>query len=298
MKDEERMIELRATTLVDGLWFPEGPRWHEGRLWFSDVLAHWVMAMDSSGMIERIVEVPNIPSGLGWLPDGQLLVVSTTDRRLLRLGAGGLVEHANLWSLASERCNDMVVDLFGRAYVGNWGCDLEASEPRFKAAEIVLVSPDGAARVAATDLVFPNGTVIAPDGRTLIVAESFAARLTAFDVASDGTLGGRRVWAQFDDLGFALKPGRVVPDGICLDADGAIWMASPETAEVLRVKEGGEVTHRVTGSNPPYACALGGSDRRTLFILTAASTRASDAWAQGQGRIEAVRVVVPGAGLP
>ena len=281
-------MSAELSTLVDGLAFPEGPRWHDARLWFSDMHFHRVVAVDMKGDVETIVEVPQRPSGLGWLPDGRLLVVSMTDRKLLRLDPGGLVEHADLSSLASFHCNDMVVDAEGRAYVGNFGFDLD-SQADFKTAELVLATPDGEIRVVADGLGFPNGTVISPDGGTLIVGESFSARLTAFDVASDGGLSGRREWAA--------TPG-AVPDGICLDAEGAIWVASPTSAEVLRVHEGGEVTRRIPVSTQPFACMLGGPERRTLFVCTAASSSPEETRAQASGRIEFTEVEVPGAGLP
>ena len=182
----------------------------------------------------------------------------------------------------------MVVDAEGRAYVGNFGFDLD-SQADFKTAELVLATPDGEIRVVADGLGFPNGTVISPDGGTLIVGESFSARLTAFDVASDGGLSGRREWAA--------TPG-AVPDGICLDAEGAIWVASPTSAEVLRVHEGGEVTRRIPVSTQPFACMLGGPERRTLFVCTAASSSPEETRAQASGRIEFTEVEVPGAGLP
>ena len=276
------------STLVDGLAFPEGPRWHDGRLWFSDMHFHRVVAVNMEGNTETIVEVPQRPSGLGWLPDGRLLVVSMTDRKLLRLDPGGLVEHADLASLASFHCNDMVVDAQGRAYVGNFGFDLEARAD-FKTAELVMATPDGETRVVADDLGFPNGCVITPDGGTLIVGESFRARLTAFDVAGDGGLSGRREWAPTPEA---------VPDGICLDAEGAIWVASPTSAEVLRVREGGEVTRRIRVSTQAFACMLGGPERRTLFVCTAASSSPEETRAQPSGRIEFTEVEVPGAGLP
>ena len=221
--------------LLDGLAFPEGPRWRDGRLWFSDMHYHRVVAVDPDGRSETIAEVPNRPSGLGWLPDGRMLVVSMTDRRLLRLEDSKLVPHAELGAFATFHTNDMVVDAQGRAYVGNFGFDLDAQETP-KPAALLRVDPDGTASLAADELMFPNGTVITPDGRTLIVGESFGARLTAFDLADDGSLSNRRVWAAVE---------RAVSDGICLDAEGAIWVASPTSAEVLRVREGGEVTHRV-----------------------------------------------------
>ena len=180
----------RTQVLKDGLVFPECPRWHEGRLWFSDIHAHRVMTLDMLGNSETIVEVPSQPTGLGWLPDGRLLVVSATDRRLLRLEPDGLVEHANLRELASSHCNDMVVDRLGRAYVGNFGFDLLKNEP-FAPGEIILVNPDGAARVAAEGLAFPNGSVITPDGRSLVVAETLASRMERCLTASVWMPGGR-----------------------------------------------------------------------------------------------------------
>lgn len=283
-------MEYKTTILLDKLVFTEGPRWHEGKLWFSDMYNHQVMTVDMEGNTETIIEISKQPSGLGWLPDGRLLVVSMTDRRLLRLDPDGLSEVADLSNLASFHCNDMVVDLHGRAYVGNFGFDLY-TEPRvFKSAEIILVMPDGETRVVADELAFPNGTVITPDGKTLIVGESFAARLTAFEIEADGSLTKRRIWAQLDE--------EVVPDGICHDEEGAIWIASPSSSEVLRVHEGGEISQRIKVETTAFACMLGGTDRRTLFILTAETHHPNEAKAKASGRIEFVEVDVPGAGLP
>jgi sugar lactone lactonase YvrE len=279
---------MKTKILTEGLVFGEGPRWHDGKLWYSDMHARWVTTVDPAGRTERIVEVPNLPSGLGWLPDGRLVVVSMRDRQLLRLEGKKLTPHADLSKLAAFDCNDMVVDGQGRAYVGNFGYDLHANAPR-KPAELVLATPDGKARVVARDLEFPNGTVITPDGKTLIVGESFGAKLTAFDVESDGSLVRRRVWAAIENM---------VPDGICLDAEGAIWVASPLSEEMLRVREGGTVTHRFRPSLRPYACMLGGADRRTLFIVTAETHDPTEALAKRSGRIETVEVDVPGAGFP
>jgi sugar lactone lactonase YvrE len=274
--------------LLDGLRFPEGPRWHEGRFWFSDMHAGEVIAVSLEGKAETIVRVEGEPSGLGWLPDGRLLVVSMQDRRLLRLDPEGLVEVADLSSLASFHCNDMVVDGKGRAYVGNFGFDLHAGE-KPRPANLILVHPDGRTEIVAEDLHFPNGSVITPDGRTLIVGESFGGRLTAFTIAEDGTLHDRRVWAQLESA---------VPDGICLDAEGAVWVASPVgERQVLRVREGGEVTDRIGLEQTPFACMLGGPDRRTLFICTAPDSHPEKTLTRG-GRIEIVRVDVAGAGLP
>jgi sugar lactone lactonase YvrE len=195
----------------------------------------------------------------------------------------------------------MVVDYEGRAYIGNFGFDIYKPEP-LRMAEIVMVTPEGDARVVADGMAFPNGSVITPDGGTLIVAESAAARLTAFDIETDGSLSGRRVWAAFDERGVLEEleeyVGRVGPDGICLDAEGAIWVASPSTGEVLRVREGGQVTYHFEVQTLPYACMLGGPSRRTLFVLTAETADPSEALARESGRVEIVEVDVPGAGLP
>jgi sugar lactone lactonase YvrE len=290
-------MRLETTVLLDGLGFPEGPRWHRGKLWFSDQRMNLVMTVDLDGRAETVVQVPGQPSGLGWLPDDRLLVVSMTDRRLLRLDRGGLVEVADLRPLASFHCNDMVVDRQSRAYIGNFGYDFSDSSATPRLAEIVLVTPDGDARVAADGLAFPNGMLITPDGRTLIVAETFAARLTAFDVETDGSLTHRRTWAQFDDRGFEdrFDTQRTAPDGICLDAEGAVWVASPfGGGQVLRVLEGGAVSHRVAVETQPFAAMLGGPDRRILFVCTSVFGEG----APGTGRIEKVPVDVPGAGLP
>ncbi len=274
--------------VLDGLVFPEGPRWFEGRLWFSDMHAHEVVAVTPEGERETIVEVPNQPSGLGFLPDGRLLVVSMTDRKLLRLDPDGLWEVADVSELAPFHCNDMVVDAEGHAYIGNFGFDLMAGDPP-KATTLVHVTPDGEASVVADEMQFPNGAVITPDGGALIVAESWGQRLTAFDIEADRTLSNRRVWA---DLGFP-------PDGICLDADGAMWVAVPTNPGALvRVAEGGDVLERIEVSDMGvYACMLGGEGRRTLFSLEAPTSNPQPGDPR-RGRIRAFDVEVGGAGLP
>jgi sugar lactone lactonase YvrE len=280
------MAEFKV--LLDGLMFTEGPRWHDGKLFFSDMHAHKVMSVDLEGKAQIIVEVPTWPSGLGWLPDGRMLIVSMTDRRLLRLDPDGLKTHADLDTLASFYCNDMVVDGKGRAYVGNFGYDLLSGEPQ-KPAELILVNPDGSARVAADGFDFPNGTVISPDGKTLVVGESMGHRLTAFNIQSDGSLTDRR---PFADLGEA------VPDGIALDAEGAIWVASPMSKELLRVRDGGAVAERMKFDTMPIACALGGPDRRTLFMLTSDSINPDECRAKKASKIWIKEVAVAGAGWP
>jgi sugar lactone lactonase YvrE len=272
-----------TTVLADDLGFPEAPRWHDGRLWFSDFSDRVVRRLAPDGELEVALELDDSPSGLGWLPGGDLLVVSMVRRALLRVGEDGPRPHADLSGSTRFRANDMVVDAAGRAYVSSFGFDLESgADP--EPTDLVRVDPDGTVAVAAEDLVFPNGMVLSPDGRTLVVAETYAARLTAFDVATDGGLSGRRVFAEL--------PG-VAPDGICLDAEGQVWVATARTSEVLRVREGGAVTARVAvGSGSlSYACALGGTEGRTLFVCTAPS------WRPGPraGRIEAVQVEVGAA---
>lgn len=274
--------------LLEGLAFPEGPRWHDGKLYLSDLHAHRVLSVALDGRVTVIAEVPAWPSGLGWLPDGRMLVVSMTDRKLLRMDPDGLKVHADLSKHASFHCNDMVTDGAGRSYVGNFGYDLLAGAPQ-KPAEIVLVEPDGRARVAATGLDFPNGTVVTADGRTLIVGESMGHRLTAFSVAADGSLGDRRVWAEL---------GQAVPDGIALDAEGAIWVASPFTRELLRVREGGAIAERHEFATMPIACALGGAGRRTLFILTADSVNPDECRAKRSAKVWTREVAAGGAGFP
>lgn len=218
--------------LLDGLSFPEAPRWHDGRLWLSDFYHHRVLTVDESGKTETVASVPNQPSGLGWLPDGRLLIVSMLDRKLLRLDGAKTTEVADLSALAGGPCNDMVVDAEGRAYVGNFGFNRHAGEAE-RTTCIVRVDPDGKVTKAADDLLFPNGTVITPDGRTLIVGETFAKRLTAFDIAADGGLSNRRVFAQFAD---------VFPDGICLDARRCLGRRSARQPH--RTGEGRRRDHR------------------------------------------------------
>jgi sugar lactone lactonase YvrE len=288
------VVEYQASVVREGLYYGECPRWHDGRLWYSDFFDHAVHALAPGGADERVAEVAAQPGGLGWMPDGSLLIVSMIDRRVLRLGAdGSLGEHADLAQWAPLHCNDMVVDAVGRAYVGNFGFDiyaLLAGQPVERRPTMLLrVDPDGQVSVAAEDLEFPNGTVITPDGGTLIVAESMGRRLTAFDVSADGGLSNRRVWAD-------LRPHRIGPDGICLDASGAVWVAGGPAA--IRVAEGGELLDSVTFSQTGIACMLGGPDGRELFAMTAPTVIPAEASASARARIESARVGVGHAGLP
>ena len=290
----------RATkVLAEGIYFGEGPRWRDGRLWFSDFYAQAVKSVSLAGDTRIEFKLDDRPSGLGWMPDGSMLIVSMTKRQVLRRTADGTISvHADLGGVADFHCNDMVVDAAGRAYVGNFGFDLDAEMiargvPAVLAdhptARIASVAPDGTVSVAASDMHFPNGTVITPDGKTLIVGETLGAVLTAFDIAADGTLSGRRVWAP---------TGARVPDGICLDARGRIWIANPVAPECALIAEGGEVIEVIDTGQPCYACMLGGEDGRTLFMLTAHSSIAHEAAATATGQLLTATVDAPRAGWP
>jgi sugar lactone lactonase YvrE len=280
--------------VIDGLTFAEGPRWRDGQLWFSD-LQRWqgdepgrVVVVDAGGTARTVLErVPGgPPSGLGWLPDGRLLIVATESRQLLALDSdGGLSVHADLAGLASFPCNDMVVDAQGRAYVGT--CDL-AGMPAPALSQLIVVHPDGRAEVADPGMRFPNGSVVTPDGSTLIVAETYGEGLAAFSIGADGTLGGKRIWATVSGT---------YPDGICLDESGCVWFADARGRACLRVAEGGEVLERVQTEDRVFACTLGGPDGRTLFLLTGALPGQVPPTAR-PGRIFAHGVDVAGAGSP
>ena len=265
--------------------FPEGPRWRDGRLWISDMFGERVLAISEDGKAEEIVAVPGRPSGLGWLPDGTLLIVCMAKRSVLRLDADGLHVHADLSAHLAGEPNDMLVDDQGRAYVGNLGYDFFAGEPPAPA-NLLLVTPDGTVREVATDLAFPNGMALSADGATLIVAETQGHRLTAFTVQADGSLTDRRVFAQLsEDKG---------PDGIALDTDGNVWVSSAFTGEYLLVAEGGEVLDTLKLEAFTQACVFGGADLRTLFLLEALTTLEDFAVGKAKGRIETLRVATPG----
>ncbi|HSL72912.1 MAG TPA: SMP-30/gluconolactonase/LRE family protein [Ilumatobacteraceae bacterium] len=292
---------METTTLVDGRYFCEGPRWHDGRFWFSDFYAHEIcsVGLDGDVRVELALDDDERPSGLGWLPDGRLLFVAMLARRLMRREHDGtVVEHADLGGIATFHCNDMLVDDEGRAYVGNFGFDLDAAlatmgpdgllgalvvDPAPYVADLAVVEPDGSVAVAAAGLVFPNGTVTVDAGATLVVAQTLGLELTAFDRAEDGSLSNRRVWASLAD-------SMVAPDGIAADADGGIWVANALGTECIRVEEGGAVTDRVTTSQLAFACALGGPDGRHLLVCTAASSDHEVAAATPTGRLEVVEL--------
>jgi sugar lactone lactonase YvrE len=282
------MLAMTPETILDGLAFPEGPRWHDGKLYFSDQHDGIVWRLDSKGKATQLARVPAGPSGLGWLPDGTLCVVSMVDRRLLRITPQGTALAADLSSVIAHTANDMVIDSHGRVYIGNFGFDLNKGEdPR---PTVLLCVRDGKAAAVADDVLFPNGMVITSDGKTLIVAETFAARLTAFTIQQDGGLTDRRVFADLNGN---------APDGICLDEQMGVWIACPIGNEVIRVKEGGEVTDRIPlPGRHSYACMLGGHDRRDLYICTALDYHPEQTVKQRAGKIEMIRVEIAGAGLP
>ncbi|MBN1799934.1 MAG: SMP-30/gluconolactonase/LRE family protein [Candidatus Lokiarchaeota archaeon] len=289
-------METKTNIIIDDLGFPEGPRWRNNKLWFSDFRMKRVMTLNLKGHLEHIVKVSGQPSGLGWHPDGDLLVVSMVDRCLLKFNGTNLKVFSDLSKLASSYCNDMVVSKEGNAYIGNFGHVL-FQEP-FRPAELILVTPNGEAKIVARDLAFPNGSVITADGKTLIVAETLAARLTAFDINSDGTLKNRRIWAKFDDLGVITDQRqlsqRIVPDGICLNAEGSIWIASPNIKnQLVCTREGGDIVRIMELKRTPYACMLGGTDRKTLYIATSRMDSIGNL-----GCIEILQVDIPGDGFP
>jgi sugar lactone lactonase YvrE len=291
------------TTLVDGLSFTECPRWRDGRLYVSDRYTHRVLAVSIDGTVETYAET-DLPAGLGFLPDGRLLIISMRDSKVLRREHdGSIVEHADLTALAPGLLNDMLVDHDGRAWVGNFGFDLFGGAPACSTV-LISVAPDGMASVAADGLYFPNGTVLTSDGRTLIIAETMANRLSAFTV-SDGLLIERRTWAGFGDppvstdVAEIIRDADVVPDGICLDAEGAVWVADVVKQRLIRVAQGGAILDELqTNGLCAFACMLGGDDGRTLFACAAPTFDEAEAAAHHRSSILMTRVAVPHAGLP
>ncbi len=276
------------TELVGGLDFGEGPRWHDGELWYSDFYQQRVYRVAADGTRETVIEIDDRPSGLGWMPNGDLLMVAMTSKRLLRFDGSDVTIHAELRDFAPGNCNDMVVDANGNAYVGHFGFDLEAGDD-FAPATVLLVRPDGTVSVAAENMAFPNGSVITPDGQTLIVGQSFGGDYVAFDIAADATLSNRRQWADI--------PG-TAPDGCTLDAGGGIWFSDARGSQVVRVLEGGEVTDRVPTPQPTFACVLGGDDGRTLHVLCADGSHPDKVAGSGTGTIITTQVEHPRAGRP
>jgi sugar lactone lactonase YvrE len=295
-----------VTPLLEGGAFFESPRWHEGRWWVSDVYRHAVYTVSTAGEEELVLEVEHQPSGLGWLPDGSLLVVSMKDQRVLRRDRGGTVTvHAELGSFTDSSVNDMVVDGRGRAWVGCFGFDLMAfADP--ETAPLMRIDPDGSASVAAEDMMFPNGSVVTPDGNTLFVGESAGCRYTAFTILADGSLSDRRVWAQLAPtpklapLQEMLPQIAVGPDGCTLDAEGHIWAADEAGGRCIRIAEGGDIVDEI---RPPeglgcFACALGGDDGRTLLVCAAPDFLESNRLEARDAVLLIATVDVPHAGLP
>ena len=281
---------MERQVLVEGLAFAEGPRWRDGRLYFSDVPTGEVLSVGLDGSVETVVKLEGdgLPSGLGWLPDGTLLIAHADRPAITAMSPDGSLRmraHADLSGLASFPTNDMVVDAEGRAFVGT--CDV-AGIPAPAVSELLMVLPDGTASVVDGEMRFPNGPVVTPDGSTLIVAETFGAGLMAFDLGPDGATN-KRQWASV--------PGSL-PDGICLDAEGAVWFADPIAQAAVRVREGGELVQRVETGAGCFACTLGGDDMRTLFLLTGNFVPPAQNLIDRPGKVEIVRVDVPGTGSP
>ena len=289
-----------STTLASQRFFCEGPRWHQDRFWFSDFYAHEVCSVGLGGDVRSELSLGGEqPSGLGWLPNGDLLVVGMTRRQVWRRAPGkDPVVHAELGGIATFHTNDMLVAPEGDAYVGNFGFDLDAyllahgiehllnalnTDPSPFLGRLAHLQADGTASVAAEQMLFPNGMILLDEGRTLVVAQTLGLELTAFDRAPNGTLSNRRVWAS-------LKEPMVAPDGICADAQGGIWVANALAPEVLRVEAGGRITDTVTTSQNAYACALGGPDGRHLLVCTAPTSVHTAAAANANGRLELVEI--------
>jgi sugar lactone lactonase YvrE len=293
-------MTAETTTVASGFGFLEAPRWHDDRIWFSDFYTRVRSAREDGSDLRTEAHVTQQPAGLGWLPDGRLLVVSMRDRKILRREADGtMAVHADLGSSATGHVNDMVADAKGRVFVGNFGFDLMGGAP-LETASLHRVDPDGNVTQVATDLWFPNGSVITP-GNVLIVNETFGNRSTAFDVTEDGQLANRRVWAEFGPMPTErpidkiLAQATVAPDGACLDAEEALWIADATGNRLLRVKEGGDITDEVRPGSPVYACALGGADGRTLFACAAPDFDEAARTAAQEASLIAIRVTVPAA---
>ncbi|MES9863588.1 MAG: gluconokinase, GntK/IdnK-type [Candidatus Thiodiazotropha sp. LLP2] len=267
--------------LLDDLMFPEAPRWRNGWLWFTDQHAQRIVRVNLQGKSETVATLDDLPGGLGWLPDGRLLVVSMTKRQVLLLENGKLEPYADLSTLASFHCNDMLVDNLGRCYVGNFGFDLHGGAKQIPA-ELVMVEPDNRPRVVAEELIFPNGCALSPNGQTLLVAETFASRITAFSVEADGSLYNRRIWAELNGA---------YPDGIALDKQNNLWIAAPNLSRLLLVKEGGDVLREIQPAGDPYACMLDGEKNSRLFIASSESDDAVEAKSLRSGRIEILNLL-------
>ncbi len=300
------MADFQLHTLLAGGAFFESPRWHEGRWWVSDFYRHLVLSVSATGEPREVLEVEEQPSGLGWMPDGSMLVASMRDRRILRWSADtGVTQHTDVGEYCGGHLNDMVVDRRGRAYVGNFGFDLMGGgDPA--PANLIRVDPDGAASIAAEDLLFPNGSVITPEGTTLIVGETAGARYTAFTINEDGSLSDRRVWAQIaptpeiTTLAETLGKLQFGPDGCGLDAENHIWCADEVNARCVRIAPGGDIVDEIKAPDGLdfFACMLGGDDGRTLLVCAAPDFAEVNRMAAREAVLLTTTVDVPHGGLP
>ena len=285
-----KSVVMNAKLVAAGLAFGESPRWHDGRLWVCNWGTGEIVTVDADGNSEVVLTIPAVlPYSIDRLPDGRLLVISGREGLLLRQEADGtLATHADLRSLSKSPWTEIVVDGRGNIYV-NGGGPAPAPGEHFGPGTIVLITPDGKVRQVAENIAFANGMAVTPDNKTLIIAESHANRLTAFDIAADGSLANRRVWADLD--GF--------PDGICLDAEGAAWYADVPNKRCVRVREGGEVLQTVTVDRGCFACMLGGADLKTLFIAAAEWRGFEHMTGDARtGQVLSVEAPAPGVGWP
>jgi sugar lactone lactonase YvrE len=297
------MTDYKLEVLLGAGGFFEGPRWHQGRWWVSDFQRSSLLTVSEDGREELVAHIPGQSSGLGWLPDGSLLIVSMKDHLLLRRTQDGHIErYADLSAFGEGHLNDMVVSASGHAYVGQFGFDIDAGAAP-KKTTLIRVAPDRSVSIAADQLFFPNGTVITPDGATLIVGEALGGCYTAFDIGADGSLSGRRVWAELGpmpvlgEFGATMAQLKATPDGCCLDAEGAIWVADPINRRVARVLEGGRITDQIAAPEGLFfwACMLGGADGKTLLLSCAPGFLDHGV---GEGKLYTTRVAVARAGLP
>lgn len=299
------MSKYSLEVVVDGFHYLEGPRWHKGALWFVDFYTQGVYRVNDEGVAEKRVHIEQQPSGLGWLPDGRMLIVSMKDRKVMRLQANGeLVVHADIWQHCAGHANDMVVAPNGDAYVGNFGFDLMGGAD-YKSAGLVLIKPDGSSQLVAEGLAFANGMVISADQKTLIVNELFGNKISQFTINEDGTLGDKRDFASFGELGDEPNLGvrignaKILPDGLALDAEGAVWIADTLNQRAVRIAEGGKILETIdTAPEGVFAVALGGAEGNTLFMCAAPDWDEAARKAETKGRMLAVRVEVGHAGTP
>lgn len=295
--------EIRV--IVSNMSYTECLRWRNGRLWFADFYTHAIYSVAADGSDLRVeVEVPAQPSGIGWLPDGRLVYVSMRDRRVMRREPDGTsVVHADVGEHVTGHPNDMVVDTQGRCWLGNFGFDLMGGAD-IETTGLLRIDVDGTVTRVAEDLWFPNGSVITPDGGTLLVDETFGNRISAFPIAADGSLGARRDWAVFGPVPAttvvleAITTAVLAPDGCGLDADGCLWVADAIGGRVVRVAEGGEIVDTVSPGTGVFACMLGGPDGRTLFMSCAPDFDEHARSAVREAEIRAIEVDVPHAGRP